>query len=212
MRITEAEQQQRRERMLYAAYDLFCEHGIDSVSMEKIALKAQVSPNSLFRYFNGKTQLLEQTQRILWQNLVQRIQEDNCEALKHLEAKTGLDEMRVLLYGFNNLYQNHSKYILFAYDYKAYLIRKHIQLSQSFYELTLQPVRGIFLPALMRGHADGSITTAQPPEEQFLVLWGVMRHLVEQMLVHTHIYEGPSPWDRLFPLVVKTILENLHTP
>lgn len=210
MRITEAEQEIRRRRMLHAAYELFCAEGIDSVSLAKIAKAADVSLNSIFRYFATKTELLEQTQIILWTEIVDCITEGNRQ--KRSESPNGLEEVRVLLYGFENLFKNHSQYIFFAYEYKAYLMRKHLKLPQSSYDIALKPLRDIFLPAIVRGQADGSIVTQQSAGDLFFIVWGVMRHWVEQMLVHDKVYDGQSPWEGLFPIVVEKIVDNLRIP
>ena len=209
MRITEQEQEIRRKRMLYAAYELFCERGIHDVSMADIAKAANVSPNSIFRYFDSKLSLLRQTQGLLWEEIVNCITNHNKEAL--LNVKSGLEEMRVLLYGFENLYQNHSGYLLFAYQYKGYLLQNKIKMSQEEYGETYCKVTHYFLNSLNHGQADGSITTEYPSEILFTFIWNMMRHFVEQLVVHNRVYEGENPWESMFPLLVNQIITNLDS-
>ena len=172
MRITKAEQQIRKNRMLHTAYRLFCEYGINEVSLARIAEEAHVSPNSIFRYFESKTALLQKTQEILWTEIVDYITNSNQPAVDR--ARNGLEEIRVMLYGFESLYQNHSKYILFAYEYKAYLIRNNIKLDKNALARNTHRIRLVFLHALRRGQKEGSITTAHTASELFTLIWGVL--------------------------------------
>ena len=47
------------DRILFAASELFQEHGYHSVSMKNIAVKAKVSEMTVFRHFSSKKQVLE---------------------------------------------------------------------------------------------------------------------------------------------------------
>lgn len=205
MRITEVEMEIRRDRMIHVAYQLFNEHGIDAVSLEKIAVKAGVSLKSVSRYFNNKAQLVEQTQAILWKEIVDCVTSGNQNA--RLKAETGLEELEILLWGFETLYKNHSDYILFYYDYQSYLIRKRIKLPESHIDRILTGVRPVFLHALERGQTDGSIATEESPIEQFLLIWGVVRCYVDRLVVHSQLYAGENPWVGMFPKLMKKVLK-----
>lgn len=208
MRITEEEMEIRRDRMIHVAYRLFNEHGIDGVSLEKIAMAAGVSPKSIFRYFKNKTQLVEQTQVILWKEIVDCITSGNKNA--RLKASNGFEELEILLWGFETLYKNHSDYIMFFYDYQSYLIRKRLKLSEVHLERILTDIRPIFLHALKRGQEDGSILTEESPTEQFLLMWGVMRYYVECLVIHFQLYDGENPWVVRFPKLMENVLKMVR--
>ncbi|MDO5506245.1 MAG: TetR/AcrR family transcriptional regulator [Pseudoxanthomonas suwonensis] len=51
--------QAQRERILQAAQKCFTEHGFHAASMAAIAETAQMSPSLIYRYFEGKSQIIQ---------------------------------------------------------------------------------------------------------------------------------------------------------
>lgn len=207
MRITSEEMELRRNRIIRVAYNLINKYGMEGVSLEKIAKVAGVSPKTIFRYFNNKIQLIEETQRIVWKEIVDSIMASNQPAFS--EAVNGVEEVRILLKGFENLYKEHSDYILFAYEFKSYYLRIRNKLPNDHYENMLSDIRPLFIGALERGKKDGSIQLSQPVSDVFMLNWGIMRQYVEQMVIHSKLYEGDNPWIDLFPNIMNKIIENI---
>ncbi|MEG0779324.1 MAG: EAL domain-containing protein [Oscillospiraceae bacterium] len=207
MRITEEEQNIRRNRMLRTAYALFCEHGIDGVSLMELAKAAGVSQNSLYRYFDSKAELVQCTQTILWEDVTNRILADSTSALS--TAKNGLEEVRIYTNQFSKLYENYGSYILFYCDYKLFLVRNHIQQSEQRFNETLEPIYRTFIEALERGREDGSISTAQTAQSQFLTLWGVIWGFMERIAIYTQMCDGSNHFRAEFQWVVDHALDAL---
>lgn len=203
MRITETEHETRRDRMLHVAYELFCKHGIDSISIAQIAKTAGVSPNSIFRYFDNKVQLVHSAQTLLWDEIVA------CAVINSAEqsstAQNGMQQLEILLSGFVNLYKEHSQYILFAYDSKVFFIRNHITLTEEWYNAMLEPIRQVFVTALEKGQLDGSVNKASEPNTQFLALWCIMRSYTDAAVLHDKVYTGENPWTTQFDRVLHYI-------
>lgn len=207
MRITAQELETRRQRIVDTAYELFCEHGIDEVSMLQIARQASVSLNSVFRYFHSKAILLQETQKILWEKIVSNILSNSKEQLRL--ARTGLEEVAILLANFKKLYEEHSNYLVFACDYKLFLLRHHIKLTEFFYQEMFRPITDTFCLALEKGRADGSICTEETVESQFYTVWGVMRGFVEEIVIYDRMYEGRNPWKDQFDRILRSMIAIL---
>ncbi len=100
------ERGERRQRILAAARDLFIEQGYASVSIRKIAERAEYSPMALYQYFSTKEQLLATICKETFEKLT-------CE-LKRLEAEPG-DPITMLKRGLH-LYVNFG--IAHPHDYR----------------------------------------------------------------------------------------------
>jgi AcrR family transcriptional regulator len=57
----ERRKERKKTNILNAAYDLFSTYGVQKVSIQEIAQKAQVSQVTIYNYFGGKDQLLFET-------------------------------------------------------------------------------------------------------------------------------------------------------
>ncbi|MEG2054703.1 MAG: TetR family transcriptional regulator, partial [Oscillospiraceae bacterium] len=186
MRITQDEQEERRRKMIYTAYNLFCEHGIDNVSVIQLAKATGISRNTFFRYFEHKAQLVLCTQIILWEEISQHILVESQRQMQ--TAKNGYEKVCIILNGFKSLYYEHSEYILFSADYKLFLIRNHITLSQREKDSIEPTVRNTLLAALEEGQADGTINKDRTPTEQLYVMWGILRGYLSETVVYDKIY------------------------
>lgn len=208
MRLTEQALAERKNRLLHVAYDLFCEYGIDAVTVSRISKISKISLNSIYCYFESKATLVWHTQKILWEEILNHILLESREQL--VASKNGLEEIEILLFNFKCFYEQHGCYLLFAHDYNLFLVRNHIMLSRDLYIEIHRPVRNAFTAALRRGQTDGSITTSESVEDQLYVAWGIMRSFVEHIVIFDKMCEGANPWKEHFNLVLKYVLLGLR--
>lgn len=208
MKITERELEARKNRIIHRAFGLFCQKGIDQVSMEEIAKAADVSVISVYRYFSTKSELLLITQEMLWKEALQNVTSYVITADGY-SRKSGFEQIRDLINGFEKLYRLHGEYLLFSAYYKLYLAREGLQLSGQKLGEMLAPIRAVFLKALEKGEKDRSLTLPCDLESTFYCLWGTLWGYVEEIVVYDRILNGENHWARCFPHVRVMLLNEL---
>lgn len=208
IKITEAEQTRRKELIIHNAFELFCQKGIDRVSIKEIAHKSGVGEMSIYRYFTSKTALLLATLEVEWEIVLNEITETIVQP-KFYNEQSGYGQVALLLEGFRSLFDKHSPYILFSYDYKLYLIRNSSHLPVKLYKDEIKPLRNLFIHALSRGVQDGSIAMRENIEDMYLSIWGLMRGYVSKVCLFDNISDGENLWREHFELACKIILNGL---
>lgn len=78
--------EKKKDRIRYAAVELFSEHGIDNTSVSKIAKKAGVAPASVYNYFGTKDDLVKHT-------IIYFIEEQWKSLKKVLDSETAFPEL-----------------------------------------------------------------------------------------------------------------------
>lgn len=207
MRITEQELAERKKRLIYAAYELFCEQGIESVSLSQISKKSAISLGAIYHYYESKTELIQHTQKILWYELADQLLSESYK--QRSLVTTGLEEMSILLRNFQKLHEQHSAYLVFACEYRLYMVRNNITLSLKDYTELIAPVYKAFVNALERGRSDKSISSKQTAEDQFFSMWGIFWGYVEQMVLMDKIYGMDNPFHSRFSFVIDSAIESL---
>lgn len=210
MRLTEADMQERREVMIHTAFRLFCERGIENVTLTEIAKKAQVGENTLYRYFENKDKLVLEAFIKLWDNIMYNV-EHAVEAVPNYDALTGYEQMQVWLEGFRHLYQLDGDFVLFSYEAKMYFLRRNIKLDRFQQDMLMQSFSSSCLAALDKGKADGSIPVQESSEDLFYAIWGAVRGYVVKIVIYRELYGKDSPWEGRYEVVMRGILSALRS-
>lgn len=206
MKISEEELSQRKARIIHKAFTLFCRNGIDKITVKDIAKAAGVGEKSVYRYFNTKKDLLMETGFMLWREIVSEL----CVAIgDEYDTKTGYGQIEDLLDGFRNLFENHAEYVLFSYDFKLFLIRHAAYLTERQYEDILSPIHTLYLNALRKGLADGTVVSHEPAENLYYAMWGLMRGFVVKIVIFDRMYDGKNPWKDRFEIARNLVLSGL---
>lgn len=206
MRITEEERQERREMMIQTAFRLFCNYGIESVSMSEIAKKAQVGENTLYRYFNTKGKLVLAAFVKLWDTIMHNV-ESVVENVPDYDDLTGYEQMRIWIRGFQHLHKEDKEFVLFSYEAKLYLLRQNIKMDISVQDILMHTVRDSCLKALNKGKEDGSIPVKENSEDLFYAIWGY----IVKIVIYGELYGEDSPWEKRYEMMEKGILSALHS-
>lgn len=146
----------RMEHVLDCAFELFCEHGIDSVSMNEIALKAEIGVASLYRYFVTKESLAIQCAKQAWD-----IVADEFAVLfedPEYKEKNGFGQIIVIFSIFCELYRSKEEFFRFICYFDSYIHRNNVSIEAlDSYEAGIQGTKEIVMSALQKGFEDGSI-------------------------------------------------------
>ncbi len=148
--------EQRVNRIMAAAFDLFSKKGIDTIAMTDIAEKAEIGVASLYRYYTSKEKMVINT--VIWAWNQQKSMLIPYLEKKDFEEKNGLEQLDYILSLFVTLFENNTDFLRFIYFFDSYAVR--VDLSKETledYEDVIKSVEAIFLSAINKGIMDKSI-------------------------------------------------------
>lgn len=210
MKLTQEEMQERRKTIVMTAFQLFCERGIEDVSLVEIAKAANVGETTIYRYFENKTTLVLEAFIKLWDMIMRQV-EQAAEHYDNYYALTGYDQIAVWLDAFQQLYQNKADFILFSYEAKLYLLRHKIKLNSIQQDALMHSIKPPCLAALEKGKADGSIPILEDSENVFYAMWGAIRGYIVKIVIYDSLYGEDSPWESRYQVMKTGILCALRS-
>lgn len=178
------------------------------MSIKDIAKIAQVGEKSVYRYFSTKAELTIATVCLLWKEIVYELIASIDQ--EEYEKKDGLGQIQCLLQCFRHLYEEHSEYVLFSYDYKLFLIRHEAFLTESEYIDEIHPIQNLYLKALAKGMEDGSIAINAEPEELYYAIWGLFRGYIVKIVIYGRMYAGTNMWYKSYESACALVLGGLR--
>lgn len=205
MRLTEDEMQKRRENMILTAFHLFCERGIENVTLLEIAQAAKVGESTIYRYFETKTALVQQAFIKLWDSIMAQV-EESVNRTAEYPSMTGFQQIKVWLEAFRQLYQYNADFILFSYEAKLYLLRNNVTLGRNYQDALMHSVKGPCIAAFEKGKADGSIPVKLPSEDIFYAVWGSVRGYIVKIVIYDKLFQEDSPWESRYSVMENGIL------
>ena len=146
----------RMNRILQAAFDLFSEHGIDTIAMTDIAKKAEIGVASLYRYYETKDMVAIKTAIWAWEgqkkNLLPELKKEA------FTAQNGLEQLGSICRMFKSLLEKEPDFLRFIYFFDSYIVRQKIEAEKLFeYEEMIKTVQSLVSAAISKGIKDGSI-------------------------------------------------------
>lgn len=210
MKLTQEEMRERRKTIVMTAFQLFCERGIEDVSLVEIAKAANVGETTIYRYFENKTTLVLEAFIKLWDMIMRQV-EQAAEHYDNYYALTGYDQIAVWLDAFQQLYQNKADFILFSYEAKLYLLRHKIKLNSIQQDALMHSIKPPCLAALEKGKADGSIPILEDSENVFYAMWGAIRGYIVKIVIYDSLYGEDSPWESRYQVMKTGILSALRS-
>lgn len=202
--------QERRENIIKSAFRLFCQRGIEAVTMAEIAKVSKVGETTMYRYFDNKSTLVLEAFIKLWDEIMRDISK-SVESYSRYSELNGYNQVKLWIESFKELYISDADFILFSYEAKLYLVRHNIKLQKNQQDILMQTIRIPFLAALNKGKQDGSIPIKRNSEDIFYAVWGSVRGYIVKIVIYQHLMGEESPWEKQYEEMEAGILSALSS-
>lgn len=162
------EADRRKNQLIEAGFRLFSQNGIETVSLQKVADAANVSPATMYKYFLTKEKLLIAISAKVWDEVWQEALGD--PGTNHFEHFTAYQGIEFYADRMIALYKNRPEVLRFSGEYKTYMNRRGNMEDKQLREHldVLKPMQLLFHGMYERAKVDGSIRTDIPEEEMFI--------------------------------------------
>lgn len=177
---------ERSNRLLDAAYDLFVEKTIESVSIQSIADAAQIGVASVYRYYANKPALVIAVAARKWkQYLDSKLESRTYDIIKDIPA---IDRLAFTLDIYIELYENRKDLLIFNANLNHYLSHEECQdANLEEYYNAISPVDQRFRMMYERAKEDHTLRT-DIPEDLFF------RLTVHSMMSSCQYYASGFAW------------------
>lgn len=174
------EADRRKNQLIEAGFRLFSQNGIETVSLQKVADAANVSPATMYKYFLTKEKLLIAISAKVWDEVWQEALGD--PGTNHFEHFTAYQGIEFYADRMIALYKNRPEVLRFSSEYKTYMNRRGNMEDKQLREHldVLKPMQLLFHGMYERAKVDGSIRTDIPEEEMFITSSITMLSMAER--------------------------------
>lgn len=171
--------EQRKMQLLNAGFELFAEHGIESVSLQEVAKKADVPIATLYKYYQNKVNLVVSISANTWGNVWKKIlEEDNKELLFSRNAYEMVEFYCDIII---DIYKKKPQILCFSSNFKTYLTREGASDEQVKEQIdTLKPISDLFHAKYEQAKENHCIRTDIPEQELFSTLALTMLGMAER--------------------------------
>lgn len=114
------EADRRKNQLIEAGFRLFSQNGIETVSLQKVADAANVSPATMYKYFLTKEKLLIAISAKVWDEVWQEALGD--PGTNHFEHFTAYQGIEFYADRMIALYKNRPEVLRFSGEYKTYIV------------------------------------------------------------------------------------------
>lgn len=201
----EKEREIRRKDIIDTAEKLFFSKGFDNVSMNDIAIQAEMARGTLYLYFKNKNDI--------YAAIAIRAAKILSEMFKEVQPHklTGIEKIRALSSTYYQFYKKHTGY------YHAYYHSGVFDYKSSHNMEKLKEVRKInfqvVTDAIKEGFADGTIREDIDPEATTLIMLS-MSNNVNNIIPVTQMYmdEYGLTQDEFFESSLEMVLRSIEKP
>lgn len=181
----------RKQRIMDVGFRLFCERGIESVSMKTIAEQSGVPWTSMYRYFATKLDLVITISTWTWNEYITSYVDRSDR--ERIQQMTAAEYLKWLLDSFLDLYRNHGDILRFNYSFNSYLRNEQATAEQKqSYLRRVDSLHAAFHQLYEKGMADGTLNRSIAEEEMFSSSFHIMLAAVTRYATGL-MYLPPGP-------------------
>jgi len=170
---------ERRKQLLKAGFELFSENGIENVSLQAVAERANVGIATLYNYYQNKIKLVIAISADMWGKVWQEYY-DNTD-MNAFNDYSAYQRIEAYLDIMINLYKEHPEILRFSGDYKTFIQRQKAEVSDLDEHFgALKPVNNMFHISYEKAKVDKTIRTDIPEAELFTIVALTMLGMAER--------------------------------
>ena len=156
--------QQREQKILEAAMELFCEKGLEETSIDEIAGRAGVGSATIYRYYETKAQLAIQSGVEYWKKIAQQYL--NLTEIKGYSDMTGLKQLECIMDALVMIFEEERGFLKYLQEFEVFVRRYEIDMERlAAYEESIMSLKPRVTDALEKGLQDGTLSFEWSPNE-----------------------------------------------
>jgi Transcriptional regulator len=154
----DCQKEERKEKVIVAAIEVFKAKGIENVKMTDIAEKAAIGVASVYRYFKTKPELVVAVASRFWEMGLAALTGSFDDNKPALDQDNGLQQVRRILEVTLAVYRENHDFIRFLEELDYYILKEQIGSEKlAGYEKSILNTKNYLITALEAGKRDGSI-------------------------------------------------------
>jgi AcrR family transcriptional regulator len=175
--------QHRKALVAQAAFDVFCQHGIEGTTMVMVADAAHVGVASVYRYYETKFDLAMASALWVWDTRIH-----SCLPQTFSPDQSGFDRIRALLSVILTLMEKDADVLRFLEYFDNFVVSQHIPADKlGEYNLSLEKAKPLVIEAFMKGQQDGSIRQDRDGMEFYYVTARTLMSLAQKLILRGHV-------------------------
>lgn len=174
----EREAIRRKTQLIHAGFELFSENGIETVSLNAVAEKADVGVATMYNYFQNKVNFVIAISTKIWGEMWEETRESFWDELMKMDAYELVD---FYCNKIIEIYQNQPKLLKFSANYKTFIHREGATEEQYKGQIAaLDSIRLLFQLKYKEAKYNKCIRTDIPEEELFTSITVTMLSMAER--------------------------------
>lgn len=152
----ENQKNERINHIIECTFGLFADNGIENISMNEIAIQAEIGVASLYRYFQTKEELAIKVAVYAWE--LEESIFHKAFSSDDFNVLNGFEQMKVLLELFTEAVVSQRSFFRFVYYFDAFITKESISPERlNPYQDVVTKINKIVIDAFNKGLEDGSI-------------------------------------------------------